>query len=203
MADQAPGRTITAGPGISNGGVVPQGMLARPDMLTGSTYRMKWPDDESSYYVTINDAHIDGRRVPFEIFVNTKNLESQAWISALPLMISAVMRRERDVAFIAQQLMSVGDARGGGWMPGQGYVNSRVAAIGRVIAAHFVSCGIDVPGFQAFKGAAKAEAQPEVTAMPVMSKPRQREGCPDYGNCDLQMLSGCLTCSTCGYSACS
>ena len=179
-------------------------ILERGDMLTGSTYRMKWPGDENSYYVTINDTIVDGQRVPFEIFVNTKNLESQAWISALTLMISAVMRRERDVAFIAQQLMSVVDARGGAFMPGQGYVNSRVAAIGRVIAGHFIACGIPVPGFQAFKGKrADDVAEPEVTEMPVLPKLRQREGCPDYGNCNMINEAGCDKCLSCGFSKCS
>ncbi len=179
-------------------------ILERGDMLTGSTYRMKWPGDENSYYVTINDTIVDGQRVPFEIFVNTKNLESQAWISALTLMISAVMRRERDVAFIAQQLMSVVDARGGAFMPGQGYVNSRVAAIGRVIAGHFIACGIPVPGFQAFKGKrADDVAEPEVTEMPALPKLRQREGCPDYGNCNMINEAGCDKCLSCGFSKCS
>lgn len=196
-------QTIQAGPGIAHGGSAPvaNSTLDRGDILTGSTYRMKWPGDESNYYVTINDAIIDGKRVPLEIFVNTKNLESQAWISALTLMVSAIMRRERDVAFIAEQLMSVVDARGGQFMPGQGYVNSRVAAIGRVIAGHFVSLGIAVPEFQAFKGAPAAD-QPLVTAMPVLPTARQRDGCKDYGNCNMVNEAGCDRCLTCGFSAC-
>ena len=193
-------------------------LLERPEKLTGSTYRMRWPGDDANYYVTINDAVVDGQAVPFEIFVNTKNLESQAWISALTLMISAIMRRERDVAFIAEQLMDVVDARGGAFMPGEGYVKSRVAAIGRVIAEHFVSLGIDVPGYQARKAAPAADS-PEVTVMPkivdisepaaeaapetpVFPQARQREGCKDYGNCHMINEAGCDKCLTCGYSKC-
>lgn len=195
---------VTAGQGKASGGSAYHGFLERPEVLHGSTYRMKWPGDESSYYVTINDAIVDGKRVPFEIFVNTKNLESQAWIAALTLMISAILRRERDVAFLAQELMSVVDARGGAFMPGQGYVNSRVAAIGRVIAGHFVSCGIEVPDFKAYKdGAMQSDApQPEVTAIPSFPKGRQREGCKDYGNCDLIAEAGCDRCLTCNWTKC-
>lgn len=193
-----------AAQGVASGGSAYHGFLERPEVLHGSTYRMKWPGDESSYYVTINDAIVDGKRVPFEIFVNTKNLESQAWIAALTLMISAILRRERDVAFLAQELMSVVDARGGAFMPGQGYVNSRVAAIGRVIAGHFISCGIEVPDFKAYKdGAMKsAEPQPEVAAVPSFPKGRQREGCKDYGNCDLIAEAGCDRCLTCNWTKC-
>lgn len=89
-------------------------------------------------------------------------------------------------------------------MPGQGYVNSRVAAIGRVIAAHFVTCGIDVPGYRAFKEAAavSADPQPEVSAVPTLPKGRQRDGCPNYGNCNIISEAGCTRCLSCDFSRC-
>ena len=98
-------------------------LAQRTEKLTGATYKLRWPDSEHAMYVTINDVEIGGRHTPFEIFVNSKNLEHYAWVVALTRMISAVFRRGGEVAFVAEELKQVFDPRGGQWSNGQ-YVPS-------------------------------------------------------------------------------
>ena len=88
-------------------------LAQRTEKLTGATYKLRWPDSEHAMYVTINDVEINGRHTPFEIFVNSKNLEHYAWVVALTRMISAVFRRGGEVAFVAEELKQVFDPRGG------------------------------------------------------------------------------------------
>ncbi|MEO1280719.1 MAG: adenosylcobalamin-dependent ribonucleoside-diphosphate reductase, partial [Pseudomonadota bacterium] len=103
--------------------------LARDRALAGVTYKLKWPDSDHAIYVTLNDIETDGRRRPFEIFINTRNLEHYAWTVALTRMISAVFRRGGDVSFVAEELQAVFDPQGGRWIGGR-YVPSLLAAIG-------------------------------------------------------------------------
>jgi len=93
----------------------PADLLVRSEKLTGATYKLRWPDSEHAFYVTINDVETDGKRRPFEIFINSKNLEHYAWVVALTRMISAVLRRGGDVSFVADELKQVFDPRGGQW----------------------------------------------------------------------------------------
>ena len=86
--------------------------LDRPAELEGATYKLKWPDSEHAIYITINDITVDGRRRPFEIFINSKNMEHYAWTVALTRMISAVFRRGGDVSFVVEELKAVFDPRG-------------------------------------------------------------------------------------------
>jgi Ribonucleotide reductase, alpha subunit len=103
--------------------------LDRPQELEGATYKLKWPDSEHAIYITINDLVVAGHRRPFEIFINSKNMEHFAWTVALTRMISAVFRRGGDVTFVVEELKAVFDPRGGAWMQGK-YVPSILAAIG-------------------------------------------------------------------------
>jgi ribonucleoside-diphosphate reductase alpha chain len=114
--------------------------LDRPQSLEGATYKLKWPDSEHAIYITINDIIHGGRRQPFEVFINSKNMEHFAWTVALTRMISAVFRRGGDVSFVVEELKAVFDPRGGAWMQGK-YVPSILAAIGSVIERHLVSIG--------------------------------------------------------------
>jgi ribonucleoside-diphosphate reductase alpha chain len=157
-------------------------LAARPDALIGATYKIKWPESEHALYVTINDVEEDGRRRPFEIFINSKNMEHYAWTLALTRMISAVFRRGGDVSFVAEELKAVFDPRGGAWMHGR-YVPSLLAAIGDVVQRHLDS--------DAVKPA--AEARPA-------GKPR---GCPKCGAAALIRAENCDKCLECGYSKCS
>ena len=110
-------------------------------MLAGYTYKLKWPGSDHAMYITIND--IERRRHaarPFEIFINTKNLEHYAWTVALTRMISAMFRRGGDVTFVVEELKAVFDPQGGHWMAGR-YVPSLLAAIGEVIETHMLRTG--------------------------------------------------------------
>ena len=110
----------------------------------GRTYKMKWLDSDHAFYITINDIEKDGRRRPFEIFINSKNMEAYAWTLALTRMISAVFRRGGDVSFVVDELKAVFDPRGGQWMAGH-YVPSLLAAIGDVIERHLIAIGFMSP----------------------------------------------------------
>ena len=91
--------------------------LERPESLQGSTYKIRWPESDHAIYITINDIIRDGRRQPFEIFINSKNTEHYAWTVALTRMISAVFRRGGDVSFIVEELKAVFDPRAAsGWV---------------------------------------------------------------------------------------
>ncbi|GGL68178.1 adenosylcobalamin-dependent ribonucleoside-diphosphate reductase [Wenxinia marina] len=167
--------------------------IDRPTELEGATYKLKWPDSEHAIYITVNDIVVGGRRRPFEIFINSKNMEHFAWTVALTRMISAVFRRGGDVSFVVEELKAVFDPRGGAWMGGK-YVPSILAAIGGVIETHLVAIG-----FLASEGAGlKADPHAEVT--PLGRRPSA--ACPSCGSFDVRMVEGCLTCSNCGYSRC-
>ena len=114
--------------------------LDRPQSLEGQTYKLKWPDSQHAIYITINDIVAGGRRQPFEVFINSKNMEHFAWTVALTRMISAVFRRGGDVSFVVEELKAVFDPRGGAWMQGK-YVPSILAAIGGVIERHMIAIG--------------------------------------------------------------
>jgi len=159
-------------------------LTPRPETLVGSTYKIKWPESEHALYVTINDIEEDGKRRPFEIFINSKNMEHYAWTLALTRMISAVFRRGGDVSFVAEELKAVFDPRGGAWLGGR-YVPSLLAAIGDVIQRHL--------DHDAVKG----------VVGPEMATRARRRGCPKCGAAALIRAEGCDKCLECGYSKCS
>jgi ribonucleoside-diphosphate reductase alpha chain len=163
--------------------------LARHDVLPGFTYKLKWADSDHAIYITINDILQDGRRRPFEIFINSKNMEHYAWTVALTRMISAVFRRGGDVSFVVEELKAVFDPRGGQWMDGR-YVPSLLAAIGGVIERHMIDTGF-----------LKADAKPGL-ALAVNEGGRAAQ-CPRCGEAALVFQEGCSTCLSCGYSKCS
>ena len=173
--------------------------IEREDVLAGHTYKFKWPGSAHAIYVTINDIEIDGHRRPFEIFINTKNLEHQAWTVALTRMISAVFRRGGDVTFVVEELKAIFDPQGGQWLNGR-YVPSLLAAIGDIIEQHMLRIGFLAPedapdrapsGFLDFDGGGAKQA-PVVTGRP----------CPVCGIPGLMRQEGCWVCQTCGYSHC-
>lgn len=110
-------------------------LIDRPPVLEGVTYKIKCPDSEHGYYITINNILVDGCYRPFELFINTMNVEHYAWTVALTRMISAVFRRGGDVSFVADELKAVFDPNGGFWSEGH-YVPSLLAYIGKVIQQH-------------------------------------------------------------------
>jgi len=169
--------------------------LDRPEALPGQTYKLRWPESDHAIYITINDIVQDGRRRPFEVFINSKNMEHYAWTVGLTRMISAVFRRGGDVSFVVEELKAVFDPRGGSWMEGK-YVPSLLAAIGEVIEQHMINIGFI--------------AGPEPIALPARKVANLPEGegrrlpsCPKCGQPTLIRQEGCDLCTSCGYSKCS
>ncbi len=171
--------------------------LDRPEALPGRTYKLVWPDSDHAMYVTVNDIVQDGRRRPFEIFINSKNMEHYAWTVALTRMISAVFRRGGDVSFVVGELKAVFDPRGGHWMGGR-YVPSLLAAIGEIVERHMIDIGF-LP--------ADAERAPAVLAVnaPADAGDARRavvRQCPACGAPSLIRQEDCDLCTACGYSRC-
>ncbi|MEL7463646.1 MAG: adenosylcobalamin-dependent ribonucleoside-diphosphate reductase [Pseudomonadota bacterium] len=168
--------------------------LDRPEQLEGATYKLKWPESAHAIYITLNDVVIGGRRRPFEVFINSKNMEHYAWTVALTRMVSAVFRRGGDVSFVVEELKAVFDPRGGAWMGGR-YVPSILAAIGGVIERHMVEIGfIEGEGL-----GLKSDPKAEVVAV---GEAPQGAACPSCGARAMRMMEGCMTCGECGYSKC-
>ncbi len=169
--------------------------LGRPEALEGQTYKIKWPESEHAIYITINDVIMNGHRRPFEVFINSKNMEHFAWTVGLTRMISAVFRRGGDVSFVIEELKAVFDPRGGAWMEGK-YIPSILAAIGGVIERHMILTGFIKEG-----GYLTADPHPNAEALAVGDRPRGA-ACPNCGQFAIQMVEGCKTCLDCGYSKC-
>ncbi|MCW5700297.1 MAG: adenosylcobalamin-dependent ribonucleoside-diphosphate reductase [Rhodospirillales bacterium] len=170
--------------------------LDRPEALPGQTYKVRWPESDHAIYITLNDIIQDGRRRPFEVFINSKNMEHYAWTVALTRMISAVFRRGGDVSFVVEELKAVFDPRGGQWMGGR-YVPSLLAAIGSVIETHMINIGFLPPPGQGKD--AQTEASRKVVGLG--DDPRFRQ-CPKCGAPSLIRQEDCDTCTSCGYSKC-
>jgi ribonucleoside-diphosphate reductase alpha chain len=179
--------------------------LDRPEALPGKTYKVRWPESDHATYITVNDIIQEGRRRPFEVFINSKNMEHYAWTVALTRMISAVFRRGGDVSFVVEELKAVFDPRGGQWMGGR-YVPSLLAAIGEVIERHMIDIGF-VPAPQRTGSnepempKARADAA-GIEGLPQGGDRRFRQ-CPKCGAPSLIRQEDCDTCTSCAYSRCS
>jgi len=169
--------------------------MSRPDALQGRTYKLRWPESDHAMYITINDVMQDGRRRPFEVFVNSKNMDHYAWTVGLTRMISAVFRRGGDISFVVEELKAVFDPRGGAWMDGR-YVPSLLAAIGDVIARHLVETGFISAEMEPLPGTQRQVAIPGEGASPRLGS------CPKCGVAALVRQEGCAQCTNCGYSKC-
>ena len=169
--------------------------LDRPSTLDGNTYKLKWPDSEHAIYVTINDIIVNDKRRPFEVFINSKNMEHFAWTVGLTRMISAVFRRGGDVSFVVDELKAVFDPRGGAWVGGK-YIPSILAAIGGILEEHMMKIG-----FIKDSNTSLFHKSSEVTKVENLKLSRQKS-CTSCGQFDLQMIEGCMTCRSCGYSKC-
>jgi ribonucleoside-diphosphate reductase alpha chain len=181
-----------ATPAVEEGATEP---MPREEELEGSTYKLKWPGLAHAFYITINDTiDEDGLRRPFEVFINTQNVEAQAWITALTRMISAVFRRGGNVSFVAKELGQICDPTGGAWIGGS-YVNSLIAAIGNTIERHMIKTG--------FVAGVPAPSNVPTVAIPAAEDIAPKgPPCPECGE-PLVMEAGCNTCKSCGYSKCS
>ncbi len=170
--------------------------LDRPEALPGATYKVRWPESDHAMYITINDIVQDGRVRPFEVFINSKNMEHYAWTVALTRMISAVFRRGGDIAFVVEELKAVFDPRGGQWVGGK-YVPSLLAAIGEVIERHMIAIGF-LPDPKAAREPPEAREERKVVNLGTT----RLRSCPKCGQPALIRSEGCDTCTSCGYSKC-
>ena len=181
--------------------------LDRPEALAGATYKVQWPESDHALYITVNDVIQDGRRRPFEVFINSKNTEHFAWSVALTRMISAVFRRGGDVSFVVEELKAVFDPRGGQWVKGR-YVPSLLAAIGEVLEEHMIAIGfMKTPGSLEEDNIAKPQVVNLTAGQDSPETPERAADnpfcqCPRCGQASLIHQEGCDTCTSCTYSKC-
>ncbi len=189
--------------------------VERPEMLFGSTYKIKTPLSEHALYVTINDIILNQGtdfevRRPFEIFINSKNMDHFQWIVALTKIISAVFRKGGDVTFLVEELRSVFNPSGGYFKKGGKYMPSLVAEIGDVIHCHLVMIGLlkdDGPDEHQKKLIDQKRAEYEESI-----NMKDSEHCSEFPDgaqlcikCNTKaaiQMDGCLTCLNCGESKC-
>ncbi len=190
--------------------------IGRPEMLLGSTYKIKTPLTEHALYVTINDIVLNEgtaheKRRPFEIFINSKSMDHFQWVVALTRVISAVFRKGGDVTFLVEELRSVFDPRGGYFKKGR-YTPSIVAELGDVIECHLKMIGLiksEEPDAHQQKYLAEKRAQHETRAQDTtMSKdehgsfPSDAQLCAKCSTKAVIKMDGCMTCLNCGDSKC-
>ncbi len=189
--------------------------LDRPEVLLGSTYKVKTPVSDHAMYITINDIVLNRgtpheSRRPFEIFINSKNLDHFQWIVALTRIISAVFRKGGDVVFLVDELKAVFDPRGGYWKAGGRYMPSLIAEIGSVIEYHLIEIGLIVPRppdpeqqkLIAEKRAAYEARAQQKDAFAQGVFPAGAQLCNKCQTAAVVMLDGCLTCLNCADSKC-
>ncbi|HYM36115.1 MAG TPA: hypothetical protein VET48_12000 [Steroidobacteraceae bacterium] len=189
--------------------------LERPEVLIGSTYKIKTPVSDHDMYVTINDMILNEgtpheQRRPFEIFINTKNLDHSQWTVALTRIISAVFRKGGDVTFLVDELKAVFDPRGGYWQTGGRFMPSIIAELGYVIERHLQSIGLlKKTEMDEHRKAlieekkAEYEARNKQTdAFAKSSFPDGAQLCSKCTTAAVVMMDGCMTCLNCGDSKC-
>ncbi len=189
--------------------------LERPEVLIGSTYKIKTPVSDHAMYLTINDIMLNEgteheHRRPFEIFINSKNLDHFQWIVALTRIISAVFRKGGDVVFLIEELKAVFDPRGGYWQPGGKFMPSIVAEIGYVVERHLQSIGLmKVPEMDAARlqliESKRSEWEQRNRQTDAFAKSNYPEGaqlCVKCNTAAVVMMDGCMTCLACGESKC-
>jgi hypothetical protein len=189
--------------------------LERPEVLIGSTYKIKTPVSDHAMYVTINDIVLNEgteheQRRPFEVFINSKNLDHFQWIVALTRIISAVFRKGGDVTFLVEELKAVFDPRGGYWQPGGKFMPSIIAELGHVIEKHLQTIGLMRATKldehqQKLVDEKRAEFEARAKQADAFSKSHYPEGaqlCTKCSTAAVVMMDGCMTCLSCGDSKC-
>ncbi len=188
--------------------------VSRPEALAGSTYKIKTPLSDHALYLTINDIVLNEGtdhelRRPFEVFINSKNMDHFQWIVALTRVISAVFRKGGDCTFLVEELKAVFDPQGGYFKSGGRFMPSLVAEIGWAIEDHLQKIGMlqktEIPEHQKkimeekraeFEGKA---ATPEDAPSEF---PANAEVCSKCSVKAVILMDGCMTCLNCGDSKC-
>ena len=189
--------------------------IQRPEVLIGSTYKIKTPVSDHAMYVTINDIVLNEgteheQRRPFEIFINSKNLDHFQWIVALTRIISAVFRKGGDVTFLVEELKAVFDPRGGYWQAGGKFMPSIIAELGHVIEKHLQSIGLlRSPEMDEHRRALieqkreeYEQRQKQQDAFAKSHYPQGAQLCTKCSTAAVVMMDGCMTCLNCGDSKC-
>src|SRR4029079_14787166 len=189
--------------------------LERPEELIGSTYKIKTPVSDHAMYVTINDIVLNEgteheQRRPFEVFINSKNLDHYQWIVALTRVISAVFRKGGDVTFLVDELKAVFDPRGGYWQPGGKFMPSIIAEIGHLNEKHLQTIGLLRKPLldehqQKLVDEKRAEFEARAKQTDAFSQnhlPERAQLCSKCSTAAVVMMDGCMTCLNCGDSKC-
>jgi hypothetical protein len=189
--------------------------VERPEVLIGSTYKIKTPVSDHAMYVTINDIVLNEgtpyeQRRPFEIFINSKNLDHFQWIVALTRIISAVFRKGGDVTFLVDEMKAVFDPRGGYWQTGGKFMPSIIAELGYVVEKHLQMIGLlKAPELDDERKKLieekKAEFEARNKQTDAFAKGHFPEGAQLCGKCStaaVVLMDGCMTCLNCGDSKC-
>lgn len=188
--------------------------FARPEALTGSTYKIKTPLSDHALYITINDVVLNPGtdheiRRPFEIFINSKNMENFQWVVALTRVISAVFRKGGDVTFLVEELKAIFDPQGGYFKSGGRFMPSLVAEIGDAIEVHMKSIGLIKPeelGDIQKKILQEKREEYEARHNLITAEnefPSSAELCLKCHTKAVIVMDGCKTCLSCGNSKCS
>jgi hypothetical protein len=176
--------------------------IKRPDILFGSTYKIKPPAMDKALYVTINNYELDGVEHPYEIFFNSKEMDHFQWATSLTRVISAVFRKGGDVTFLVDELKEVFDPKGGYWNKGV-FVPSLVAEIGYVIERHLKASGYIAEEVDTHMEAFIAKKREEVLGAGETEYPESATVCPKCNAKAVVLLDGCQTCLECGDSKCN
>ena len=191
--------------------------VQRPEMLVGSTYKVKTPVTEHAMYITINDIILNEgteheARRPFEVFINSKNMDNFQWVVALTRLISAVFRKGGDTTFMVDELKAVFDPKGGYFKPGGIFMPSIVAEIGHCIERHMQMIGMIKTdklddNQKAFLAKKKAEMEAKEVVNTGGSKeqgafPESSALCVKCSTKAVVLRDGCMTCLSCGDSKC-
>jgi len=187
--------------------------LDRPEKITGSTYKVKTPVTEHAFYITINDVIMNEgtpqeHRRPFEIFVNSKNMDHFQWIVGLTRVMSAVFRKGGDVTFLVEELSSVFDPNGGYYKKGGKYVPSLVAELGHVVETHLQNIGmlklkeLDEHQKKLVKEKKAEFLKKNSSNLSESGYPKDSQLCNKCQTKAAIMMDGCLTCLSCGESKC-
>jgi len=179
-------------------------LLERDDILEGTTYKIKTPNSDHAMYITINDVVVnhgtpDEHRRPFEIFINSKNMEHFMWIVALTRITSAIFRKGGDITFLVEELKAVFDPRGGYYKRGGKYMPSIVAEIGEVIQQHLISIGMMEGQLNNAELQAKRQEAEDKLGSDAIAKGNQCDKC---GAMAVVRLDNCNCCLECGDSKC-
>jgi hypothetical protein len=189
--------------------------VERPQHLHGTTYKITTPLSEHALYVTINDIILNAgtaheMRRPFELFINSKNMDHFQWIVALTRIISAVFRKGGDVTFLVEELRSVFDPHGGYFKKGGKFMPSLVAEIGDVLESHLKIIGMlkDDPLDEHQKKLIRQKqeeykrSRPESINATDSEFPESATLCKKCLTKSVIFMDGCLTCLSCGESKC-